>query len=84
MPAKNYEEILADRIPEELHREVITLASKTYRVLSIDETTLTRIFQIWNTYVDTEDKDMNCHSCRMRVVGRFRQIAQVYAARVEQ
>jgi len=78
------EEILADRIPPELHAQVIKLASKTYRVLTIDEVTLTAIFKIWNDHVDREDKDMSCHSCRMRVIGRFRQIAQVYAARIAQ
>ena len=78
------EEILADRIPPELHARVIELANKTYRVLSIDEVTLTDIFKIWNDHVDHEDKDMSCHSCRMRVIGRFRQIANVYAGRIEQ
>jgi len=78
------EEILADRIPPELHAKVIELANKTYRVLSIDEVTLTAIFKIWNDHVDHEDKDMSCHSCRMRVIGRFRQIANVYAGRIEQ
>jgi len=78
------EEILADRIPPELHAKVIELANKTYRVLSIDEVTLTDIFKIWNDHVDHEDKDMSCHSCRMRVIGRFRQIANVYAGRIEQ
>jgi len=78
------EEILADRIPEELHAQVIELANKTYRVLTIDEVTLTAIFKIWNDHVDHEDKDMSCHSCRMRVIGRFRQIANVYAGRIEQ
>lgn len=77
------EEILADRIPEELHAQVIELANKTYRVLSIDEVTLTAIFKIWNTYVDSEEKDSGCYGCRMRVIGRFRQIATVYAARIE-
>ena len=78
------EEILADRIPQELHAQVIELANKTYRVLSIDEVTLTAIFNIWNTYVDSEEKDSGCYGCRMRVIGRFRQIAKVYAARIEQ
>jgi hypothetical protein len=78
------EEILAARIPDELHAQVIELANKTYRVLTIDEVTLTAIFKIWNTYVDREDQDMTCSACRMRVVGRFRQIAQVYAGRIEQ
>jgi len=78
------EEILADRIPPELHAQVIELANKTYRVLSIDEVTLTAIFKIWNTYVDREEQDMTCSACRMRVIGRFRQIANVYAARIEQ
>jgi len=78
------EEILADRIPAELHAQVIELANKTYRVLTIDEVTLTSIFKIWNTYVDREDQDMTCSACRMRVIGRFRQIAKVYAARIEQ
>lgn len=77
------EEILADRIPPELHAQVIELANKTYRVLSIDEVTLTAIFKIWNTYVDSEEKDSGCYGCRMRVIGRFRQIATVYAARIE-
>ena len=78
------EEILAERIPPELHAQVIELANKTYRVLSIDEVTLTAIFKIWNTYVDREDQDMSCSACRMRVIGRFRQIAKVYAGRVNQ
>jgi hypothetical protein len=78
------EEILADRIPVELHAQVIELANKTYRVLSIDEITLTAIFKIWNDHVDREDQDMTCSACRMRVIGRFRQIANVYAARIEQ
>jgi hypothetical protein len=78
------EEILADRIPPELHTQVIELANKTYRVLFIDEVTLTAIFKIWNTYVDREDQDMTCSACRMRVVGRFRQIAQMYAGKIEQ
>jgi hypothetical protein len=78
------EEILAARIPDELHAQVIELANKTYRVLSIDEVTLTAIFKIWNDHVDSEERDISCHSCRMRVIGRFRQIANVYAARIEQ
>ena len=77
------EEILADRIPPELHAQVIELANKTYRVLSIDEITLTAIFKIWNNHVDREDQDMSCSSCRMRVIGLFRRIAMVYAGRVE-
>ena len=77
------EEILADRIPPELHAKVIELANKTYRVLSIDEVTLTDIFKIWNDHVDREDQDMTCSACRMRVIGLFRQIAMVYAGRVE-
>jgi len=77
------EEILAARIPEALHAQVIELASKTYRVLSVDEVTLTAIFKIWNDHVDREDQDMSCSSCRMRVIGLFREIAKVYAARVE-
>ena len=77
------EEILADRIPPELHTQVIELANKTYRVLSIDEVTLTAIFKIWNTYVDREDQDMTCSACRMRVIGLFRRIAMVYAGRSE-
>ena len=78
------EEILAERVPEELHAQVIELASKTYRVLTIDEVTLTAIFKIWNDHVDREDQDMTCSACRMRVIGLFRRIAQVYAARIEQ
>lgn len=78
------EEILAERIPPELHAQVIELANKTYRVLSIDEVTLTAIFNIWNTHVDREDQDMSCSACRMRVIGLFRQIAKVYAGRVNQ
>ncbi len=77
------EEILAARIPEELHAKVIELANKTYRVLSIDEVTLTAIFKIWNDHVDREDQDMACSACRMRVIGLFRQIAMVYAGRME-
>ena len=77
------EEILADRIPEALHAQVIELANKTYRVLSIDEVTLTAIFKIWNDHVDREDQDMTCSACRMRVIGLFRRIAMVYAGRVE-
>ena len=77
------EEILADRIPPELHGRVIELANKTYRVLSIDEVTLTAIFKIWNDHVDREDQDMSCSACRMRVIGLFREIAKVYAGRVE-
>ena len=77
------EEILADRIPPELHGRVIELANKTYRVLSIDEVTLTAIFKIWNNHVDREDQDMSCSACRMRVIGLFREIAKVYAGRVE-
>ena len=77
------EEILADRIPPELHGRVIELANKTYRVLSIDEVTLTDIFKIWNDHVDREDQDMTCSACRMRVIGLFRRIAMVYAGRVE-
>ena len=77
------EEILADRIPEALHAQVIELANKTYRVLSIDEVTLTAIFKIWNNHVDREDQDMSCSACRMRVIGLFREIAKVYAGRVE-
>ena len=73
------EQILAARIPEELHQDVILLANRTYNVLIIDALTMQSIFQIWNQYVDSEDKDMNCYACRMRVIGRFRQIAQVYA-----
>lgn len=80
---QSMEEILADRIPVELHAQVIELANKTYRVLTIDEVTLTAIFKIWNDHVDREDQDMTCSACRMRVVGRFRQIAQVYAGRIE-
>lgn len=78
------EEILADRIPEELHAQVIELANKTYRVLSIDEVTLTAIFKVWNDHVDREDQDMTCSACRMRVIGLFRQIATVYAGRIAQ
>ena len=77
------EEILAARIPEALHAQVIELANKTYRVLSVDEVTLTAIFKIWNDHVDREDQDMSCSSCRMRVIGLFRLIAIVYAGRVE-
>jgi len=78
------EEILAARIPDELHAQVIELANKTYRVLSIDEVTLTAIFKIWNDHVDREEQDMSCSACRMRVIGLFRQIAKVYAARIAQ
>lgn len=77
------EEILADRIPPELHARVIELANKTYRVLSIDEVTLTAIFKIWNDHVDREDQDMTCSACRMRVIGLLRRIAMVYAGRME-
>jgi len=77
------EEILAERIPVELHAQVIELANKTYRVLSIDEVTLTAIFKIWNDHVDREDQDMTCSACRIRVIGLFRRIATVYAGRVE-
>jgi len=79
---QSMEEILADRIPEELHAQVIELANKTYRVLTIDEVTLTSIFKIWNEHVDREDQDMTCSACRMRVIGLFRRIAMVYAGRV--
>lgn len=78
------EEILAARIPDELHAQVIELANKTYQVLTIDEATLTAIFKIWNDYVDREEQDMTCSACRMRVIGLFRRIATVYAARIEQ
>jgi len=81
---QSMEKILADRIPPELHGQVIELANKTYRVLSIDEVTLTAIFKIWNDYVDREDQDMTCSACRMRVIGLFRRIATVYAARIAQ
>ena len=73
------EQILAARIPEHLHQDVILLANRTYNVLEIDALTMQSIFQIWNQYVDSEDKDQNCYACRMRVIGRFRQIAQIYA-----
>jgi hypothetical protein len=78
------EEILADRIPSELHAQVIELANKTYRVLTIDEVTMTAIFKIWNDYVDREDQDMTCSACRIRVIGLFRRIATVYAGRIAQ
>jgi hypothetical protein len=80
---KKTEEILADRIPADLHSRVIQLANKTYNMLTIDAVTLGEIFQIWNTYIDPNETDMSCINCRMRVIGRFRQIAQIYEARQE-
>ena len=76
------EEILADRIPAELHAQVIELANKTYGGV-VNELTLNAIFQIWNTHVDREEQDSGCYNCRMRVIGLFRRIAMVYAGRVE-
>ena len=70
---------LADRIPEEYKTQVMATVDRTYRVLSIDQSDMDYLFQIYNNFVNHyEPERRNCPACRTKVVGKMRQIVQFW------
>jgi hypothetical protein len=70
---------LAARIPDEYKTQVMATVDRTYRVLSIDQSDMDYLFQIYNNFVNNyEPERRNCPACRTKVVGKMRQIVQFW------
>jgi hypothetical protein len=70
---------LASRIPDEYKEQVMATVDRTYRVLSIDQSDMDYLFQIYNNFVNHyEPERRNCPACRTKVVGKMRQIVQFW------
>jgi hypothetical protein len=70
---------LAARIPEEYKTQVMATVDRTYRVLSIDQSDMDYLFNIYNNFVNNyEPERRNCPACRTKVVGKMRQIVQFW------
>ena len=71
-------EWLSSKIPES-EREAIKLAvANTYRQTPSWED-MTTMFRVWNTYVSADEpQDINCRGCRTKVVGKLRNVVQLW------
>jgi len=70
---------LASRIPDEYKTQVMATVDRTYRVLSIDQSDMDYLFNIYNNFVNNyEPERRNCPACRTKVVGKMRQIVQFW------
>ena len=69
---------IAAKIPESEQAAVIEAVNRTYR-LTPDWQDIETLFRVWNTYITPEEpQDMGCRGCRTRVIGRLRNVVQIW------
>lgn len=71
-------EYLSAKIPVEEREAIKQAVSKTYGHNHTQED-LETMFRVWNTYVTPDEpQDMNCSGCRIRVVGKLRNVVKLW------
>lgn len=70
---------LADLIPEQERADLIEAVNRTYLSPTLNWEDVKLIFRIWNNHVSpTEPQDMNCRGCRSKVIGKLRNVVELW------